>query len=117
MEAVSAKTLTYDGGDARSVTAMAMPAEYFEVLGLRPTVGRLIGPHNEPALDESHVVVLSHDFWQSAFGGIRPSRHYVVVNGQALTSIRRTKDPARPRVSARLLPTELPLMHGNLRRQ
>jgi predicted permease len=42
---------------------------YFGVLGVQPALGRLIGPDDEPRIDESDVVVLSHDFWQSHFGG------------------------------------------------
>src|SRR5262245_5217218 len=40
---------------------------YFNVLGLKPALGRLIGPQDEPRVGESAVVVLSYDYWQSRF--------------------------------------------------
>src|SRR6185503_20036485 len=40
---------------------------YFDVLGLEPALGRLIGPQDEPQVGESAVVVLSYDYWQSRF--------------------------------------------------
>jgi hypothetical protein len=39
------------------------------VLGVTPALGRLIGPQDEPRLDESPVVVLSYDYWQTRLGG------------------------------------------------
>lgn len=41
---------------------------YFAVFGLRPTLGRLIGPDDDAA-GVMPSVVLSHAFWQSRFGG------------------------------------------------
>ncbi len=61
---------------------------YFEVLGLKPALGRLIGPQDEPSLDESPVVVLSYAYWQSRLGG-DPSvlGTTVTVNDRPLTVI------------------------------
>lgn len=61
---------------------------YFDVLGLRPAVGRLIGPEDEPKVGESAVVVLSYDYWQTRFGG-DPNvvGTGLTVNGQRLTVI------------------------------
>jgi putative ABC transport system permease protein len=61
---------------------------YFSVLNLQPALGRLIGQEDEPRVDESPVVVLSYDFWQSRFGS-DPSvlGETLVVNGQALEII------------------------------
>jgi predicted permease len=42
---------------------------YFDVLGLRPVLGRLITPEDEPRVGESAVVVLSYDYWQRRFSG------------------------------------------------
>jgi predicted permease len=42
---------------------------YFEVLGVHPALGRLIGPQDEPSVGESAVAVLSYDYWQRQFGG------------------------------------------------
>lgn len=75
-------------GRARSGVALAVSGEYFEVLGLGPALGRLIGPQDEPALDESRVAVLSYEYWQSEFGG-DPGLlgRTLVVNGQSVTII------------------------------
>src|SRR5947207_2551557 len=61
---------------------------YFPVLNLQPALGRLIGPQDEPKLDESAVVVLSHEYWQNRFGGDRDILDKTLtVNGQPLTIV------------------------------
>jgi predicted permease len=55
--------------DAVGGDGVVVSGRYFEVLGVRPALGRLIGPQDEPSLDESPVVVLSHAYWQSRLGG------------------------------------------------
>src|SRR5918999_2265293 len=42
---------------------------YFAVLGLRPAVGRLLGPADDRAPDGSRVAVLSHGYWTTELGG------------------------------------------------
>jgi predicted permease len=42
---------------------------YFDVLNIRPALGRLIGPGDDPRVGESAVVVLTYEFWQRGFGG------------------------------------------------
>ena len=54
------KTLSGDG--------MLVSGSYFPILGLRPALGRLLGPDDDRAVGESRVAVLSHDYWQSTFG-------------------------------------------------
>ncbi len=56
------------GTDTFGGNGMLVSGGYFEVLGVRPALGRLIGPQDEPSLDESPVVVLSYDYWQSRLG-------------------------------------------------
>lgn len=61
---------------------------YFSVLGVQPVLGRLIGPQDEPRIDETGVVVLSHKFWQSHFGGRTDIvGSSLTVNGQSLEII------------------------------
>lgn len=69
-------------------TGVLVSGSYFGVLGLRPAAGRLIAPQDEPTLGESHVVVLSHDYWQRDFGG-DPGvvGRQLTVNGQTLTIV------------------------------
>jgi predicted permease len=58
---------------------------YFDVLSLRPALGRLIGPGDDPRVGESAVAVLTHEYWQRAFGG-DPSviGKTLIVNGHGL---------------------------------
>jgi putative ABC transport system permease protein len=57
-------------GQPRVVKAGVVNGTYFEVMGLRPVLGRLLGPADDgPAA--AGVVVLTHRFWRSAFAGDR----------------------------------------------
>ncbi|HEX6993384.1 MAG TPA: ABC transporter permease [Gammaproteobacteria bacterium] len=61
---------------------------YFQLLALRPALGRLIAPYDEPGLGESRVAVLSYEFWQSRFGGDPDVLDTtIIVNGEPLTVI------------------------------
>src|SRR5271169_2809055 len=53
-------------GDPREVQAGVVDGKYFEVMGLHPVLGRLVGPQDDgPKADG--VVVLTYRFWSSAF--------------------------------------------------
>ena len=53
-------------GDPRSVRAGVVGGSYFEVMGLRPALGRLLGPNDDgPKADGA--AVLTYRFWTSAF--------------------------------------------------
>ena len=53
-------------GEPRVVSAGVVGGSYFSVMGLRPILGRLIGPADDgPNADG--VVVLTHRFWTTAF--------------------------------------------------
>ncbi|HEU4619316.1 MAG TPA: ABC transporter permease [Gammaproteobacteria bacterium] len=61
---------------------------YFSVLNLRPALGRLIAPEDEPRVGESKVVVLSYDYWQRRFAGDpKVIGELLTVNGQELEII------------------------------
>ena len=60
--------LVYEGR-TRSGASLAVSGGYFGTLGLEAALGRLIGPQDEPALDESRVAVLSHGYWRSELTG------------------------------------------------
>uniref|UniRef100_Q01XG8 Permease n=1 Tax=Solibacter usitatus (strain Ellin6076) TaxID=234267 RepID=Q01XG8_SOLUE len=57
------------GGDPRPVAAEIVSGSYFPVLGVGPALGRVIEEPDDAAPGAGPVVVLSHDFWQSEFGG------------------------------------------------
>jgi predicted permease len=62
--------------------------EYFEVLGVRPAVGRMFGPAEETAPGADPVVVLAYDYWQTQFGQDRSViGRTIQVNRVALTVI------------------------------
>ena len=75
-------------GQASIGRGILVSGSYFRVLGLQPAVGRLIEPEDEPRVDESAVVVLSHAYWLSQFGA-DPTvvGRGLTVNGQRLTVI------------------------------
>jgi predicted permease len=60
----------YDVGDhVESLMGELVNGDYFPLLGLQPAVGRLIGRSDDVAPGAHPVVVLSHDYWERAFGG------------------------------------------------
>jgi putative ABC transport system permease protein len=80
-------SLSYDFG-ALNVPGELVSGSYFQVLGLRPSLGRLIGVQDEPRIGESPVVVLSHDLWRNRFGSDPDViGTQLTVNGQSLTVI------------------------------
>jgi putative ABC transport system permease protein len=62
------------GADARTerVWALMVSGNYFDVLGLRPALGRFFeGVERSDAFDAAPVAVLGHAMWRSRFGGDR----------------------------------------------
>jgi putative ABC transport system permease protein len=53
-------------GDPRELNGGVVNGSYFEVMGLRPVLGRLIGPEDDGPKAAS-VVLLTYRFWSSAF--------------------------------------------------
>jgi predicted permease len=77
--------LSYREQPSYSRGGTLVSGEYFRVLGLQPALGRLIVPEDEPQVGESHVVVLSYDYWQRRFGGVPTVLgELLTVNGQQL---------------------------------
>jgi putative ABC transport system permease protein len=71
--------LTLTGrGQPELLRAQAVSAGFFEVLGVKPLQGRWFLPEEDQPGRE-HVVILSHRFWQSRFGGDRS------IVGQSIT--------------------------------
>jgi hypothetical protein len=59
--------LSYEGRSVPGV-GVQVSGSYFRVLGLEPALGRLIDARDDAAAGDAAVAVLSHDYWQSAFG-------------------------------------------------
>jgi len=76
------------GGDPQRVFAQLVSGNFFDVLGVRPILGRTFLPEEDTTPDTHPVVVLSHDFWERRFAG-DPSivGRTVALNGRAFTII------------------------------
>ena len=75
-------------GQSQGGQGLQVTGTYFDVLGLRPAAGRLIGPADDRVNGESAVVVLSHRFWMRRFNG-DPGvvNQTLIVNGQPFTIV------------------------------
>jgi putative ABC transport system permease protein len=58
-------------GEMRMVDAVLVSGRFFDVLGIHPTLGRLLTPADDRAGGgaDGQVVVISYSFWQSRFNG------------------------------------------------
>lgn len=73
--------------EPRRVRSGIVSGNYFDVLGLRPVLGRLTQPSDDGRNADS-VMVLTFDFWQRFFGGDpRVAGQTVRMNGRTLTII------------------------------
>jgi len=75
-------------GQTLNGEGMLVSGSYFPVLGVRPVLGRLLGPDDDRTIGESHVVVLSHAYWQTRFArdpGVL--NQPLIVNGQEMTIV------------------------------
>ncbi len=79
--------LTYgEGGE--HVHGELVSGNYFEVLGVQPLLGRLIGEADDHESITSPVAVISHEFWKRRFG-MDPSiiNRTLMLNGHRFTVI------------------------------
>lgn len=56
-------------GESRFVDALWASGEFFQVLGVRPQVGRLLSPADDLKGCGSPAAVISYPFWQREYGG------------------------------------------------
>jgi len=56
-----------DDGDPHRAVGGLVTSNYFTVLGLRPALGRTLGPADD-GRDAEPAMVLTHDYWTRAFG-------------------------------------------------
>lgn len=73
------------GRRAAGGEGLLVSGSYFPVLGLRPAVGRLLGPADDQSVGGHPVAVLSHGYWETQFGadpGVVGSA--LLVNGQPM---------------------------------
>ncbi len=76
-----------DGMPARAVGEL-VTGGYFPLLGIRPAMGRLLGPEDDISPGGHPVVVLGNGYWKRAFGGARTVvGTSMQLNGRAYTIV------------------------------
>jgi len=75
-------------GRTSSGSGLLVSGNYFNVLGVQPSVGRFFSAQELVAPGVPRVTVLSHAFWQERFGGDRSViGEGIMVNGESLEVI------------------------------
>jgi len=81
-------------GRVERTFGLMVSGNYFSALGLRPAIGRFIAPQEVERTGGDPVVVISHDYWQTRFGGAPAALGRTIrVNERVLTIVGVT--PAR----------------------
>jgi predicted permease len=76
------------GGQTESGEGVLVSGSYFPVLGVRPALGRLLGPEDDKTVGGHLVTVLSHRYWTNRFNrDPNVLNSTIIVNGQALTIV------------------------------
>jgi putative ABC transport system permease protein len=66
---LSGGPLTWSGGaEPMQILGLLVSANYFDVLGVRPTVGRFFFPDEDKKPGGNNVAVLSYSLWSNKFG-------------------------------------------------
>ncbi len=77
-----------ESGRTERTFALLVSGNYFRALGLRPEAGRFIRPDEADVAGAAPIVVLSHDYWQTRFGGSADAIGQTVrVNDNHLTIV------------------------------
>ena len=75
-------------GETQLVSNALVSGNYFEVLGVRPSLGRLFSPDDNRTPNAHPVAVLSYDFWQRRFGGDKSVLgKRITLNGSLFTIV------------------------------
>jgi putative ABC transport system permease protein len=102
------------GKQSQMVAGELVSGNYFDVLGVRPVLGRAFLPEEDRTPGTHPVVVVSHDFWQSQLGGdpqlvgktVRLDNQQYTVVGIAPSGFRGTEAPFGPVVWIPVMMTE-----------
>jgi predicted permease len=84
------------GGDYRPATVEIVSGNYFSVLGVGPSLGRVLAADDDGVPNTNPVAVLSYDYWQTEFGGtpdvvgrkVLVNRHPLTIIGVAASSFK-----------------------------
>jgi len=71
---------------AENADAEIVTGNYFQLLGLKPALGRLLAPQDDTVKNANPVVVLGYDYWKSRFAASRDvAGQTVLINGHTFT--------------------------------
>ena len=71
---------------AENRAAEVVTGNYFQLLGLKPALGRLLTPQDDTVKNANPVLVLSYAYWKSRFASSRDvTGQTVLINGHAFT--------------------------------
>jgi predicted permease len=75
-------------GQTMNGEGMLVSGSYFPVLGIQPTIGRLLGPDDDRTIGGHFVAVLSHAYWTTRLGS-NPAvlNEVIIINGQPMTIV------------------------------
>jgi predicted permease len=80
-------TLAYHG-DAIRASAEVVSGNFFDVLGVRPALGRVLSPADDGVPGENPAIVLSHSYWASKLGADpRVLNSQILMNGHPVTVV------------------------------
>ena len=96
---IGAVGLDTGGGNASAVWPYLVSGNYFDVLGVRPYLGRFFGPSDEHGENSVPYIVLSYDYWKGQFQGdpaavgrtVQVNRHPYTILGVAPPGFRGTE--------------------------
>ena len=75
-------------GHTEDAEGTLVSGSYFGVLGLRPALGRLLGPEDDHTPGAHDVVVLGHDYWRARFSESPDVLgQTLIVNGRAMAIV------------------------------
>jgi predicted permease len=76
------------GESAELVPGIIATGNFFQVLGVQPALGRLLGPKDDVTPGAHPVVVIAYEFWQTRFGGRRDViGREIRLNGHVFTIV------------------------------
>ena len=70
-DTVTAHDRREDACAADRIETLYVSAEFFPMLGVKPVLGRTFLPQEDQGTHGANVVILSHAFWKTRFGGTR----------------------------------------------
>lgn len=81
---IAEANLAYAGGDVIPGAALLVSGQYFDVTGVRPQIGRVLGPEDDR--NRTAFAVISHRYWETKLNSeANVVNQKLIVNGQPFT--------------------------------